>query len=77
MTTINLTFSIPKEISAELHTYIKRRGMSKFVAQAIKKSLEEEKKKLRLEYQMANEDEGQREAQKDWEVTLLDGSDEW
>jgi hypothetical protein len=33
------TFSIPFEISQDLHTYVKRREMSSFVAEAIRKEL--------------------------------------
>lgn len=75
--TINQTFSLPVDISQELHAYVKRREMSKFVTEAIKKELESKKQDLRQAYLMANEDEGQIEAIKDWECTLGDGSDEW
>lgn len=75
--TVNLTFSIPIDLSVELHAYIKKRGLSKFVAEAIKKSLAEKKRELKEQYLMANEDEGQNEAAMDWESALMDGSDEW
>lgn len=75
--TINQTFSIPCEISKELHTYIKRREMSRFVSEAIRKELESKKKKLRQAYLMANMDEGQIEATQDWQGTLADGAEDW
>lgn len=71
--TVNLTFSIPTELSQELHTYVKKRGASRFVAEAIKRALEEKKNKLKNEYLMANDDEGQREAAEDWDSTIGDG----
>ncbi|PJD97903.1 MAG: hypothetical protein CK425_01880 [Parachlamydia sp.] len=75
--TINQTFSLPLEISQELHTYVKRREMSRFVSDAIRKELEAKKEELRQAYLMANEDEGQAEATDDWQGTLADGADEW
>src|SRR4051794_41165579 len=37
---VNQTFSIPLDVSQELHTYVKRREMSHFVSEAIRKELE-------------------------------------
>ena len=48
--------------------------MSSFVSEAIRKELETKKNELRLAYSKANKDEGQREASKEWENTLGDGS---
>jgi hypothetical protein len=74
---INQTFSIPLDVSQELHTYVKRREMSQFVSEAIRKELEAKKEELRQAYSMANKDEGQREATSEWKDTIGDGSDEW
>lgn len=75
--TINQTFSLPVEISQELYSYVKRREMSRFVAEAIRKELEAKKEELRKAYLMANEDEGQLETTNEWEGTVGDGLDEW
>jgi len=75
--TVNQTFSLPLEVSKELHTYVKRREMSRFVADAIRKELEATKDNLRQAYLMANEDEGQIETTAEWQGTLADGADEW
>ena len=64
-------------MSQELHSYVKRREMSRFVADAIRKELETKKEELRQAYLMANEDEGQIEATEEWQGTLSDGADEW
>ncbi|HEX4839451.1 MAG TPA: hypothetical protein VFU89_03295 [Rhabdochlamydiaceae bacterium] len=40
---VNQTFSIPVEVSNELHVYVKHREMSQFVSDAIKKELEAKK----------------------------------
>lgn len=75
--TVNQTFSLPADVSQELHAYVKRREMSRFVAEAIRKELEMKKEELRQAYLLANEDEGQNEALNDWQGTLGDGLDEW
>lgn len=74
---VNQTFSIPLDVSQELHTYVKRREMSQFVSDAIRKELFSRKEELRKAYLAVNEDEGQQEAMKEWKDTLQDGSDEW
>lgn len=75
--TVNQTFSLPIEVSSELHTYVKPRERSRFVADAIRKELKVKKDELRKAYLAANEDEGQLEATEEWQSTLGDGADEW
>ncbi len=72
---INQTFSIPLDISQELHTYVKRREMSSFVAEAIRKELEVKKEELREAYRASSEED--RLEVKEWDSTLNDGLDEW
>jgi hypothetical protein len=74
---INQTFSIPVDVSQELHTYVKRREMSQFVSDAIRKELVSKKEALRKAYFEANKDQGQQESMIEWENTISDGSDEW
>ena len=69
----NQTFSIPIEVSRQLHALVKRREMSRFVSDAILKGLEEKKRILRQAYLSANDDLGQLETQEDWNTTSLDG----
>lgn len=73
----NQTFSLPVEISLELHSLVKRREMSRFVADAIRKELEIKKQELRKAYLSANKDAGQSGVMKEWQGTLADGADEW
>ncbi len=54
---INQTFSIPSDVSQELHTYVKRCEMSQFVSSAIRKELEFKKEELKKAYLAANQDE--------------------
>ncbi len=76
---VNRTFSIPVEVSNDLHVYVKHREMSQFVSDAIKKELEAKKNELRQEYADMKTDPAQREVMKDWESTVGDGIDdnEW
>ena len=74
---VNQTFSIPMEISTDLHLYVKRREMSQFVSDAIRKELSFRKEELRRAYSASNTDVGQRESMHDWKDTLQDGSNEW
>ncbi len=73
---INQTFSLPPEVSKDLHVYVRRREMSQFVSDAIRKELEFKKEELRKAYLEANEDEGQKEIMAYWESTIGDGLDE-
>lgn len=75
--TVNQTFSIPLEVSRELHFYIKPGEMSRFVSDAIKKDLHAKKEELRQAYLAANKDAGQKDAMEDWDTVVGDGSDEW
>jgi|EndMetStandDraft_5_1072996.scaffolds.fasta_scaffold3705548_1 metal-responsive CopG/Arc/MetJ family transcriptional regulator len=73
----NQTFSLPIEIAAELHSMVKRREMSRFVADAIRKELEAKKQELRNAYISANKDPGQIQAANEWQGTLEDGVNDW
>ncbi|MBI3508237.1 MAG: hypothetical protein HY069_01185 [Chlamydiia bacterium] len=74
---VHQTFSIPADVYKELHTFVKRREMSRFVTEAIRKELLSKKETLRNAYLAANKDKGQKEAMTDWESTVADGSSEW
>ncbi len=73
---VNQTFSIPVDISNELHVYVKHREMSRFVSDAIRKELEAKKDEMRKEFADMKHDSAQRQMMKDWESTLGDGIDE-
>jgi hypothetical protein len=75
--TVNQTFSLPIDISKDLHLYIKPREMSRFVSELIREGLEDKKENLRKAYKAASADEGQLEAMQDWEGTVGDGLNEW
>jgi hypothetical protein len=73
---INQTFSLPREVSMELHTYVRSRERSEFVARAIRKEIEVKKEELRKAYRASRKDQGQLET-KEWDSTIGDGSDTW
>jgi hypothetical protein len=74
---INQTFSIPVDVSNDLHSLIKKREMSQFVSEAIKKELLYKKNELKKHYLAADEDEGQIEEMSNWEGVLKDGINDW
>lgn len=73
MRTVNVTFSIPVSVNVQLHSVVKKRGLSKFVTDALKKALEEEKMNLKAAYLDAENDEDLQKTIKDW--AELDGED--
>ena len=73
----NQTFSLPIEVTNDLRSFVKRREMSHFVADAIRKEIELKKQELRKAYISANKDPGQVEANAEWQGTIMDGLDEW
>lgn len=73
MKTVNVTFSIPEDINILLHTFVEKRGLSKFVTKAIEKALECEKNTLKAAYREAESDPDLKETIADW--AGLDGED--
>jgi hypothetical protein len=71
--TINVTFSIPENTNTLLHSFVEKRGLSKFVTRAIEQALEEEKNKLKAAFREAENDQDLKEIMDDW--AALDGED--
>jgi hypothetical protein len=69
--TINVTFSIPESTNALLHSFVEKRGLSKFVTKAIEKALEIEKNNLKAAFKEAENDPDLKETMDDW--AALDG----
>lgn len=74
----NITFSIPDDLKAHLYAHVNKRGLSRFISDAIRKALEEEnvKKEQELDaaYEAASQDPDRLETLRDWN-TLDDVSD--
>ena len=73
MKTVNVTFSIPENINILLHSFVEKRGLSKFVTRAIEKALDEEKSNLKAAFRAAENDPELKEVMDDW--AALDGGD--
>ena len=64
---------MPIDVDRDLHVLVRRRSISQFVAESVRKSLSQLGDELLKEYAEANKDEGQKEAMKDWSSTTADG----
>lgn len=73
MKTVNVTFSIPESINILLHSFVEKRGLSRFVTKAIERALEIEKNALRAAYIEDQNDPDTQEVIADW--AALDGED--
>jgi hypothetical protein len=76
MKAVSMTFSVPEEINRSLHALIERRGLSRFVSEAIAKALESKKSDLKAAYLAANEDADLKQSNADWEGLDIEGFDE-
>ncbi len=74
MKTVNVTFSIPENLNVLLHSFVEKRGLSKFVSKAIEMALEEEKNNLKAAFRAAENDSDLKETMNDW--AALDGEGE-
>lgn len=74
----NITFSIPEDLKASLLAHVDKRGMSRFISNAIRKALEEDElkktKDLDAAYEAANQDQERVDTIREWD-TLDDTSD--
>jgi len=73
----NITLSFPSDLNALLRVKVPRRGVSKYVAEAVRKALEEDEKRelldLEAAYEEANKDVDRSRAVEEWK--LLDNAD--
>lgn len=72
----NVTFSLPVELTAQLHNIVGKRGLSKFVSLALEKALAEKVKNLKAAYQEAEEDTDRLRVIEDWKDVETEGWDE-
>jgi hypothetical protein len=73
MRTKTVTFSIPIELNDLLRARVGKRGLSRFVTQALKKALEEEDQQLKAAYLEATNDPERLKISKEWEVIDYEG----
>ena len=67
MKKIPITLTLPEDLVRELHLYISRRQISKFVAQLVHKGLENKKDRLAREIREAAQD-----AERNAEIEIFD-----
>lgn len=76
MRNIPITLTLPESLVKDLHLYISRRQISKFVAQVVTKGLETEKQKLAREFQEASQDTERNAEIELWDSLSEDGLNE-
>jgi len=76
MPNIPITLTLPEDLIKDLHQYIARRQISKFVAQLVTEGLEAEKNKLAREFQEASQDIERNAEIEIWDTLSGDGLDE-
>jgi len=78
----NITLSFPQDLNTLLHLRVTRRGISKYVAEAVRKALEEDEQKelLKLEaaYEEANKDKDRLKEIEEWgSLDSFENSEDW
>ncbi|MBA3604262.1 MAG: hypothetical protein H0W50_11655 [Parachlamydiaceae bacterium] len=82
----NMTFSIPEDLKTILKSYVRKRGLSQFISNAIFKALKEQEIKqeqdLDAAYEASNQDTDRLEILKVWNALddtsdLIDDSEDW
>lgn len=81
----NITFSIPDDLKSILYAHVSKGSMSRFISDAIRKALEDEKlikeKELDAAYEAANQDSDRLEVLNDWnaldDVGDLTNNENW
>lgn len=76
MKNVPMTLALPEDLVKDLHLYISRRQISKFVAQMVAKGLEIEKQKLAREFQEASKDPERKAEIELWDTAIGDGINE-
>lgn len=76
MKNLPITLTLPEDIIKDLHLYISKRQISKFVAEMLRKALEHKKKLLAHEFQEASRDQERNAEIALWDTLSGEGLDE-
>lgn len=76
MRNVPITLTLPESVVRDLHLYISRRGISKFVTQAVEERLETAKQKIAREFIEASQDEERNSEIKLWDSLSDEGLNE-
>lgn len=73
----HMTISIPQNVKKDLYLYVKSRGISRFITEAVVEKLKGKKLSLEEQYKLAAKDENRNQEFKEWEDTMIgDGLNE-
>jgi hypothetical protein len=73
---IPITLTLPESVVKELHLYISKRQISKFVTKMVEQGLESEKEKLAREFREASQDKERIAEIELWDTLTEEGLDE-
>lgn len=73
---IPITLTLPESVVKDLHLYISKRQISKFVAKMVEQGLEIEKEKLAREFREASQDKERTAESELWDTLIDEGLDE-
>lgn len=76
MRNIPITLTLPENLVKDLHLYISRGQISKFVATMVEKGLETKKDKLAREFREASQDVERNAELELWDTAMGDGLDD-
>lgn len=76
MKNIPITLSLPEHLVRDLHLYVSRRQMSKFVAEMVEKGLETKKENLAKEFREASKDKERNAEIELWDTLINEGLNE-
>lgn len=65
---VHVTLSLPEDLKILLYSSVEKGSISKFVANSLRKSLQEKNNALAEAYREAANDAGQLEAMEDWKM---------
>jgi hypothetical protein len=73
---IPITLTLPESLIRDMHLYISKRQISKFVAERVREGLEEKKAEFAKAFREASEDKERNEEIELWDSLSGDGLDE-
>ena len=76
MKRLPITLTLPENLIKDLHVYLSKRQISRFVEKQVEKGLQEKKDLLAKAYQEAAQDEEMNKEIEIWDICIRDGLDE-
>lgn len=77
----HMTISIPENVKRDLYLHIKKRGISRFITEAIEEKLKIKKLSLEEQYKAAAKDESRNKEFKEWDDAMskdgLNETNDW